>query len=185
VLQHSKEVAYVSGFLARECGANAEIAVRGGLLHDVGKAIDRDMEGTHLQLGIDLLHKYGEAEEVVWAMEAHHLDREFRTLESMLVQAADAISASRPGARRDLLETYVRRLEKLESIASSFKGVTRSFALQAGREIRILVEAEQVSDEETFWLSKDVARRIESELQYPGQIKVTVIRETRAVDFAK
>jgi ribonuclease Y len=185
VLQHSKEVAYLSGFLARECGANAAVAIRGGLLHDIGKAIDRDVEGTHLELGIDLLHKYSESEEVVWAMEAHHLDREFRTLESMLVQAADAISASRPGARRDLLESYVKRLEKLESIAGSFKGVSKSFALQAGREIRIVVEADKVSDEETFWLSKDVARRIESELQYPGQIKVTVIRETRAVDYAK
>ena len=185
VLQHSKEVAFVAGVMARECGANAEVSIRGGLLHDIGKAIDRDVEGTHLQLGIDLLHKYDESDDVVWAMEAHHLDREFRTLESMLVQAADAISASRPGARRDLLESYVKRLEKLESIAGSFKGVSKSFALQAGREIRIVVEADQVSDEETFWLSKDVARRIESELQYPGQIKVTVIRETRAVDFAK
>ncbi len=185
VLQHSKEVAYLAGFMARECGANVEVSVRGGLLHDIGKAVDRDMEGTHLQLGIDLLAKYKEAEEVVWAMEAHHLDREFRTLESMLVQAADAISASRPGARRDLFESYVKRLDRLESIAGSFKGVSKAFALQAGREIRILVEADKISDEETLWLSKDVARRIESELQYPGQIKVTVIRETRAVDFAK
>jgi ribonuclease Y len=185
VLLHSKEVAYLSGFMARECGANVDVAVRGGLLHDIGKAIDREMEGTHLQLGIDLLGKYNEEEEVVWAMEAHHLDREFRTLESMLVQAADAISASRPGARRDLFESYVKRLERLESIANSFQGVSKAFALQAGREIRILVEAEKISDEETLWLSKDVARRIESELQYPGQIKVTVIRETRSVDFAK
>lgn len=185
VLLHSKEVAFLAGFMARECGANAEVAIRGGLLHDIGKAIDREMEGTHLDLGIDLLHKYHESEEVVWAMEAHHLDREFRTLESILVQAADAISASRPGARRDLFETYVKRLERLESIACSFKGVSKAFALQAGREVRIVVEADKVSDEETLWLSKDVARRIESELQYPGQIKVTVIRETRSVDFAK
>lgn len=185
VLLHSKEVAYLSGFMARECGANVDVAVRGGLLHDIGKAIDREMEGTHLELGIDLLGKYNEDEEVVWAMEAHHLDREFRTLESMLVQAADAISASRPGARRDLFESYVKRLERLESIANSFNGVSKAFALQAGREIRILVEAEKISDEETIWLSKDVARRIESELQYPGQIKVTVIRETRSIDFAK
>ncbi|MFQ5791495.1 MAG: ribonuclease Y, partial [Acidobacteriota bacterium] len=185
VLLHSKEVAYLSGFMARECGAKSEVAVRGGLLHDIGKAIDREMEGTHLQLGIDLLHKYNESEEVIWAMEAHHLDREFKTLESVLVQAADAISASRPGARRDLFQSYVKRLERLESIANSFEGVSKAFALQAGREIRIVVEAEKLNDEETLWLSKDVARRIESELQYPGQIKVTVIRETRAVDYAK
>jgi ribonuclease Y len=143
------------------------------------------MEGTHLQLGIDILRKYNESEEVIKAMEAHHLDRDFRSLESMLVQAADAISASRPGARRDLFESYVKRLERLESIANSFSGVSKAFALQAGREIRVMVEAEKLSDEETLWLSKDVARRIESELQYPGQIKVTVIRETRAVDYAK
>jgi ribonuclease Y len=185
VLLHSKEVAYLAGFMARECGVNVEVATRAGLLHDIGKAIDREMEGTHLQLGIDMLRKYNESEEVIKAMEAHHLDREFRSLESMLVQAADAISASRPGARRDLFESYVKRLERLESIANSFGGVSKAFALQAGREIRVMVEAEKLSDEETLWLSKDVARRIESELQYPGQIKVTVIRETRAVDYAK
>ncbi len=185
VLLHSKEVAYLSGFLARECGADVDVAVRAGLLHDIGKAIDREMEGTHLQLGIDILRKHNESEEVIRAMEAHHMDREFRSLESMLVQAADAISASRPGARRDLFESYVKRLERLESIANSFGGVSKAFALQAGREIRVMVEAEKLSDEETLWLSKDVARRIESELQYPGQIKVTVIRETRAVEYAK
>jgi len=185
VLLHSKEVAYLSGFLARECGVNVDVAVRAGLLHDIGKAIDREMEGTHLQLGVDVLRKYNESEEVIQAMEAHHLDREFRSLEAMLVQAADAISASRPGARRDLFESYVKRLERLESIANSFGGVSKAFALQAGREIRVMVEAEKLSDEETLWLSKDVARRIESELQYPGQIKVTVIRETRAVEYAK
>jgi ribonuclease Y len=185
VLLHSKEVAYLSGFMARECGANAEVAIRAGLLHDIGKAIDREMEGTHLQLGIDILRKHNESEDVIKAMEAHHLDREFRSLEAMLVQAADAVSASRPGARRDLFESYVKRLERLESIANSFGGVSKAFALQAGREIRVMVEAEKLSDEETLWLSKDVARRIESELQYPGQIKVTVIRETRAVDYAK
>jgi ribonuclease Y len=185
VLLHSKEVAYLAGFMARECGANVDVATRAGLLHDIGKAIDREMEGTHLQLGIDILRKYNESEDVIKAMEAHHMDREFRSLESMLVQAADAVSASRPGARRDLFESYVKRLERLESIANSFDGVSKAFALQAGREIRVMVEAEKLSDEETLWLSKDVARRIESELQYPGQIKVTVIRETRAVDYAK
>jgi ribonuclease Y len=185
VLLHSKEVAYLAGFMARECGANAEVATRSGLLHDIGKAIDREMEGTHLQLGIEILRKYNESEDVIKAMESHHLDREFRSLEAMLVQAADAVSASRPGARRDLFESYVKRLERLESIANSFDGVSKAFALQAGREIRVMVEAEKLSDEESLWLSKDVARRIESELQYPGQIKVTVIRETRAVDYAK
>jgi ribonuclease Y len=185
VLMHSKEVAYLSGFLARECGANVDVSLRAGLLHDIGKAVDREMEGTHLQIGVDLLRKHNEKDDVIWAMEAHHMDRDFRTLEAMLVQAADAISASRPGARRDLFESYVKRLERLESIANSFKGVSKAFALQAGREIRVMVEAEKLTDEETLWLSKDVARRIESELQYPGQIKVTVIRETRAVDYAK
>ncbi len=185
VLLHSKEVAYLAGLMARECEVNVDVAVRAGILHDIGKAIDRELEGTHLQLGIDVLRKYGESEDVIIAMEAHHLDREFRSLESMLVQAADAISASRPGARRDLFESYVKRLERLESIAGSFDGVSKAFALQAGREIRVMVEAEKLSDEESVWLSKDVARRIESELQYPGQIKVTVIRETRSVDYAK
>ncbi len=185
VLMHSKEVAYLAGFLARECGADVDVSLRAGLLHDIGKAVDREMEGTHLQLGVDLLRKHNETDEVIWAMEAHHMDRDFRSLEAMLVQAADAISASRPGARRDLFESYVKRLERLESIANSFKGVSKAFALQAGREIRVMVEAEKLTDEESLWLSKDVARRIESELQYPGQIKVTVIRETRAVEYAK
>jgi ribonuclease Y len=143
------------------------------------------MQGTHLELGIDFLRKHGENEAVVMAMAAHHMDIDWPSLEAMLVQAADAISAARPGARRDILESYVKRLEKLEGIADSFKGVSKSFALQAGREIRIMVESEKVTDEEAIWLSKDIARRIENELEYPGQIKVTVIRETRAVDYAK
>jgi ribonuclease Y len=185
VLSHSAEVARLAGIMAREVGLDAHVAVRAAFLHDIGKAIDREMEGTHLQIGIDFLRKHGESEAVVMAMAAHHMDIDWPSLEAMIVQAADAISAARPGARRDILESYVKRLEKLEGIADSFKGVSKSFALQAGREIRIMVESEHVSDEEAVWLSKDIARRIESELEYPGQIKVTVIRETRAVDYAK
>jgi ribonuclease Y len=185
VLSHSAEVARLAGIMAREVGLDAHVAVRAAFLHDIGKAIDREMEGTHLQLGIDFLRKHGESEPVVMAMAAHHMDIDWPSLEAMIVQAADAISAARPGARRDILESYVKRLEKLEGIADSFKGVSKSFALQAGREIRIMVESEKISDEEAVWLSKDIARRIENELEYPGQIKVTVIRETRAVDYAK
>lgn len=185
VLSHSAEVARLAGIMAKEIGLDAHVAVRAAFLHDIGKAIDREMQGTHLELGIDVLRKHGESEKVVMAMAAHHMDIDWPSLEAMIVQAADAISAARPGARRDILESYVKRLEKLEGIADSFKGVSKSFALQAGREIRIMVESETVSDEEAVWLSKDIARRIENELEYPGQIKVTVIRETRAVDYAK
>jgi ribonuclease Y len=185
VLAHSAEVARLAGIMAKEVGLDAHVAVRAAFLHDIGKAIDREMQGTHLELGIDFLRKHGEAEAVVMAMAAHHMDIDWPSLEAMIVQAADAISAARPGARRDILESYVKRLEKLEGIADSFKGVSKSFALQAGREIRIMVESEKISDEEAVWLSKDIARRIENELEYPGQIKVTVIRETRAVDYAK
>jgi ribonuclease Y len=185
VLSHSAEVARLAGIMAKEVGLDAHCAVRAAFLHDIGKAIDREMEGTHLQIGIDFLRKHGESEPVVMAMAAHHMDIDWPSLEAMIVQAADAISAARPGARRDILESYVKRLEKLEGIADSFKGVSKSFALQAGREIRIMVESEKVTDEEAVWLSKDIARRIENELEYPGQIKVTVIRETRAVDYAK
>jgi ribonuclease Y len=185
VLSHSAEVARLAGIMAREIGLDAHVAVRAAFVHDIGKAIDREMEGTHLQIGIDFLRKHGESEAVVMAMAAHHMDIDWPSLEAMIVQAADAISAARPGARRDILESYVKRLEKLEGIADSFKGVSKSFALQAGREIRIMVESEKITDEEAVWLSKDIARRIENELEYPGQIKVTVIRETRAVDYAK
>jgi ribonucrease Y len=185
VLYHSAEVARLAGIMARELGIDAHVAVRAAFVHDIGKAIDREMEGTHLQIGIDFLRKHGESEPVVMAMAAHHMDIDWPSLEAMIVQAADAISAARPGARRDILESYVKRLEKLEGIADSFKGVSKSFALQAGREIRIMVESEKISDEEAVWLSKDIARRIENELEYPGQIKVTVIRETRATDYAK
>jgi ribonuclease Y len=185
VLNHSKEVAYLAGIMAKEIGLDANVAVRAAFLHDCGKAIDRELQGTHLELGIELLRKHGESEAVVMAMAAHHMDIDWPSLEAMIVQAADAISAARPGARRDILESYVKRLEKLEEIADSFKGVSKAFALQAGREIRIMVESERISDEEAVWLSKDIARRIENELEYPGHIKVTVIRETRAVDYAK
>jgi ribonuclease Y len=185
VLNHSRDVAYLAGIMARETGASVDVCRRAGLLHDIGKAVDRDMEGTHLQLGVDIARKFGESEKVIHAIEAHHFDVEFRTVEAVLVQAADAVSAARPGARREVLESYVRRLEKLEELAGSFAGVSKAFALQAGREIRVIVESSKVSDEQAFWLSKDVAKKIEKELEYPGQIKVTLIRETRVVDYAK
>ena len=185
VLMHSLEVAQLAALMATELGADDTIAKRGGLLHDIGKAIDREMEGTHLELGRQVLEKYGEKREIIHAMECHHGDYDPQTVEAVLVNAADALSAARPGARREILENYVHRLERLESIADSFDGVNKSFAIQAGRELRIIVNADKLTDEQSIWLSKDVARRIESELQYPGQIKVTVIRETRAVDFAK
>ncbi len=185
VLNHSKEVAFLAGIMAKELGLNGHVAARAAFVHDIGKAIDRDLQGTHLELGLDFLRKHGESEPVLQAVAAHHMDIDWPSLEAMIVQAADAISAARPGARRDILESYVKRLEKLEGIADSFEGVSKAFALQAGREIRIMVESDHVSDEETVWLSKDIARRIENELEYPGQIKVTVIRETRAVDYAR
>ena len=185
VLNHSKEVAFLAGIMSKELGLNAHVATRAAFLHDIGKAIDRDLQGTHLELGLDFLRKHAESEPVLQAVAAHHMDIDWPSVEAMIVQAADAISAARPGARRDILESYVKRLEKLESIADSFQGVSKAFALQAGREIRIVVESERISDEATVWLSKDIARRIENELEYPGQIKVTVIRETRAVEYAR
>jgi ribonucrease Y len=185
VLNHSREVAFLAGIMARELGLNGHVAARAAFLHDIGKAIDRDLQGTHLELGLEFLRRHGESEPVLQAVAAHHMDIDWPSLEAMIVQAADAISAARPGARRDILESYVKRLEKLESIADSFDGVTKAFALQAGREIRIMVESDRISDEATVWLSKDIAKRIENELQYPGQIKVTVIRETRAVEYAR
>ncbi|HSR54374.1 MAG TPA: ribonuclease Y [Acidobacteriota bacterium] len=185
VLYHSREVAYLAGIMARELGADVEVCKRGGLLHDVGKAVDRDMEGTHLQLGVQLARKHGLSEEVIHAIEAHHFDVEFRSVEAVIVQAADALSAARPGARREVLESYVKRLEKLEEIAAGFEGVSKAFALQAGREVRIIVESSKVSDDKAFWLTKEIAKNIERDIQYPGQIKVTVIRETRVVDYAR
>ena len=185
VLQHSKEVGWAACHLASELKANVAVAKRAGLLHDIGKAIDREQEGTHLELGRQILKKYGETESVIHGMECHHGDYEPRTIEAVLVNAADAISAARPGARREILETYVKRLEKLEKMTDGMKGVERTFAIQAGRELRVIVDAKKVTDDECLWMSKDLAKRIEAELQYPGQIKITVIRETRAVDFAK
>jgi ribonuclease Y len=185
VLKHSVEVATIAGILASELGADAIVARRAGLLHDVGKAVDHEIEGTHLTIGIDLLRRYGESDAVIHGMEAHHFDVEPKTVEAVLVQAADALSAARPGARRDMLETYVKRLQKLEEIADAFNGVSKAYAIQAGRELRIIVESDQVSDNEAVWLSKDIAKRIEKEVQYPGEIKVTVIRETRAVGLAR
>ncbi len=185
VLQHSKEVAFLSAAMAAELKVNTNVAKRAGLLHDIGKAIDREVDGTHLELGIELLRKHGESEEVVHAMACHHGDYDPQSVEAVLVTAADALSAARPGARREVLETYVKRLEKLEEIASGFKGVEKTFAIQAGREIRVIVDSGKLSDEQALWLSKDLARKIESELTYPGQIRVTVIREMRAVEYAK
>ncbi|HVS02710.1 MAG TPA: ribonuclease Y [Thermoanaerobaculia bacterium] len=185
VLQHSKEVAYLAGTMAAELKCNVGVARRAGLVHDIGKAVDREMDGTHLEIGIDLLRKYGESEDVVHAMACHHGDYDPQTVEAVLVTAADALSAARPGARREVLETYVKRLEKLEEIASTFKGVQKCFAIQAGREIRIIVDSKKIADEQAVWLSRDIARKIESDLTYPGQIKVTVIRETRSIEYAK
>ncbi|MEM1249197.1 MAG: ribonuclease Y [Acidobacteriota bacterium] len=184
-LQHSKEVAYIAASMAGELKADVHVAKRAGLFHDIGKAVDREMEGTHLELGIELLRKYGETEEVVHAMACHHGDYDPETVEAVLVTASDALSAARPGARREILETYMRRLEKLEEIANDFDGVQKTYAIQAGREIRVIVNCEEVNDEKATWLSRDIAKRIESELTYPGQIKVTVIRESRSVDYAR
>ena len=168
VLQHSKEVAWLATNMTAELGGNVEVAKRAGLLHDIGKAIDREMDGTHLELGREVLKKFGESNEVIHGMECHHGDYEPRSLEAVLVNGADALSAARPGARREILETYVKRLEKLEHIADGFKGVQKAFAVQAGRELRIIVEANRVTDDEALWLSRDVAKKIEAELQYPG-----------------
>jgi ribonuclease Y len=185
VLQHSKEVAFLASSMAAELKSNVQVAKRAALLHDIGKAVDRELEGSHVEIGIDLLRKYGEKEPVIHAMACHHGDYDPETVEAVLVTAADALSAARPGARREILETYVKRLEKLEEIASGFKGVQKSFAIQAGREIRVIVDSKQIPDEQAIWLSRDIAKKVESELTYPGQIKVTVIRETRSVEYAR
>jgi len=185
VLQHTKEVAMLAAMMAREIGLDTNVALRAGLLHDIGKAVDRDTEGTHTELGVELAKKYGESAKVCQAIASHHRDIDFPSIEAVLVQAADTLSAARPGARRELLETYIKRLEKLEEIAASFEGVSKAFALQAGREIRIIVESQKISDDRAALLAKEIAAKIKSELDYPGQIKVTVIREMRAVEYAR
>ncbi len=185
VLKHSLEVSYLAGLMASELGANVNVAKRGGLLHDLGKAVDHEVEGTHVTIGVDLAKKYKESKEVIHCIAAHHGDCEFESIEAMLVQAADAISSSRPGARRESLETYIKRLQKLEEIANSFKGVDKSYAIQAGREVRIVVKPSEINDDEALFMAKEIAQKIEKEMEYPGTIKVNVIRETRSVEYAK
>jgi len=185
VLKHSIEVAHLAASMAAELGADVKTAKRAGLLHDIGKAVDHEVEGPHVQIGADLAKKYKESADIVHAISAHHGDIEATTVEAVLVQAADAISAARPGARRETLESYIKRLEKIEEIANSFDGVEKSFAIQAGREVRIMVKPEDVSDSEIVYIARDIVKKIEDELEYPGQIKVNVIRETRAIEYAK
>ena len=185
VLSHSIEVSNLARIMAEELGLDAKRAKRAGLLHDIGKALDHDMEGTHVQIGVDILKKYKENPLIINAVEAHHEDVEPQTMEAVLIQAADAISASRPGARRETLEAYIKRLENLEAIADSFDGVEKSFAIQAGREVRIIVKPEKISDDQMTVLARDVSKKIEEEMDYPGQIKVNIIREKRVVDYAK
>jgi ribonuclease Y len=185
VYQHSLEVAFISGILASELKLNVQEAKRAGLLHDIGKAVDHEIEGSHSAIGADLARKYGESEDIIHSILAHHEEVPVANLIDVVVQAADALSGARPGARREMLETYIRRLEELERIASSFSGVEKSYAIQAGREIRIVVSSEKLNDDAIFLLSKDIAKKVETELSYPGQIKVVVIRETRAVEYAR
>jgi ribonuclease Y len=185
VLQHSLEVAYLSGIIASELGANVKLAKRAGLLHDIGKAVDHEIEGTHAGIGRDLAKKYGEAAEIVHAIAAHHEDVPAESLLDIIVKSADALSGARPGARKEMLESYVKRLDDLEKIATSFHGVEKAYAIQAGREIRIVVDSGNISDADSLMLSRDIAKKIEQDLTYPGQIRVTVIRETRAVEYAR
>ena len=185
VLNHSIEVSHIAGLLASELGVDVATAKRAGLLHDIGKAIDHEVEGSHVTIGVNIARKYKESEEVIHAIEAHHNDVEPHTVVACLVQAADAISAARPGARRENIENYVKRLEKLEEVTKSFPGIANCFAIQAGREIRIMVKPEEVSEDQMVLLARDIAKKIEDELTYPGQIKVNLMRETKAVDYAK
>ena len=185
VLNHSIEVSNLARIMAEELGLDPKLARRAGLLHDIGKALDHDMEGTHVEIGVEILKKYKENDKVINAVQAHHGDVEPQTIEAVLVQAADAISASRPGARRETLENYIKRLEALENIADSFDGVEKSFAIQAGREIRIIVKPDKISDDQMVIMARDVAKKVEDEMEYPGQIKVNIVRETRVVDYAK
>ena len=185
VLRHSIEVSYLAGIMAGELGADVTLAKRAGLLHDIGKAVDHEIEGSHITIGVDLARKYNESKEVIHAIEAHHGDVEAKTVVACLVQAADAISAARPGARRENLETYIKRLQQLEEISNSFSGVEKSYAIQAGREIRIMVKPDEIGDGDMEFVAREIAKKIESELEYPGQIKVSLIRETRMTDYAK
>jgi ribonucrease Y len=185
IYQHSLEVAFICGVIASELKANVKEAKRAGLLHDIGKAVDHEIEGSHASIGADLAKKYGESEEIIHSIMAHHEDVPAAGLLDVIVQAADALSGARPGARREMLETYIKRLEELERIANGFLGVEKSYAIQAGREIRIVVNSERITDDTTYTLSKDIAKKIETELSYPGQIKIVVIRETRAVEYAR
>ena len=185
VLKHSVEVAHLAGLMAGELGLDIKLAKRAGLLHDIGKALDHEVEGTHVDIGIDVLRRYKESEAVINGMAAHHGDYEPKSMEAVLIAAADALSAARPGARRETLDAYIKRLEKLEEIANTTPGVEKSFAIQAGREIRIIAKPEEVNDEEIVFLAREISKKIEAELEYPGQIKVNVVRETRAVDYAK
>lgn len=185
VLQHSKQVAELCSLMAAELGSDPAMAKRAGLLHDIGKAIDREVEGPHAVIGADLARKYGEKPEIVHAIEAHHADIEPETVLDVLVQAADAISAARPGARRESAEAYIKRLEKLEEISNAHEGVERTYAMQAGRELHVMVEPEKISDAEAVVLAHDIAKQIEDEMEYPGQVRVVVIRESRAIDVAK
>ena len=184
-LTHSIETSIIAGLIATELGADVMVAKRGGLLHDIGKALDHEIEGTHVSIGVDLAKKYKETEEVIHCIEAHHGNVPFKNIEAIIVQVADAISSTRPGARRESFENYIKRLEQLEEISNSFKGVEKSYAIQAGREVRIIVKPDQISDNDAMFLAKDIAKRIENEMQYPGQIKVNVIRESRFSDIAK
>ncbi len=185
VLSHSKEVALIAAFMAKELGVDKNAALRAGILHDIGKSIDRETEGTHTQLSVQLVKKYGENQKIQEAIASHHMDVEFTSVEGVLIQAADSISAARPGARREIFETYIKRLEKLEEVSRSFEGVDKAYALRAGREVRVIIDSNETDDNKTFLLSKDIAKKIQEEMEYPGQIKVTVIREVRAIDYAK
>ncbi len=185
VLKHSIEVSHIAGLMAAELGANIAVAKRAGLLHDIGKSIDHEVEGSHVTIGVDIARKYKESNEIIHAIHAHHGDVEPKTLVACLVQAADAISAARPGARRENIESYVKRLEKLEEVSKSFPGIESAYAIQAGREIRIMVKPEQVSEDQMTLLARDIAKKIESELTYPGQIKVHLLRETKTIEYAK
>jgi len=185
VLQHSKEVAMISAYMAAELGIDVNVAKRAGLLHDIGKSIDRETEGTHTKLSVDLVKKYGESKIVQEAIASHHMDVDFTSIEGVLVQSADAISAARPGARREMFESYIKRLQELEELSVGFNGVDKAYALRAGREVRVIIDSNETDDNKTFMISKDIAKKIQEDMEYPGQIKVTVIREIRATEYAK